>query len=324
VHKQLIENIIGTTEEGNVETFDFRSVHTDIFKLIARKMGANSLIYSSSYAINRSFSSSAFYYIFAFSCSCGQEDYITFQNNGSRIFWHWYRPLPDGINSLYVQSFEGIEVDKNIFPFCSYRDIESKPMKATFEGIDSQGLLEIDIYGSRLICQALMIIELSLQGKKSFKIHNSSTSEASSGAVRNFSRVSIAPKYLRKLEKKINFPKNSEFSTDLQNARRTLQNKNTRLKQGYVYAVVNPNFTGWIKLGSCVDTNERLASFQTSDPLARYKLEFAEFVEDRREIEHLLHLAFASFRGTGEWFNVSLDRVKEKLKEIIQTKRLQS
>lgn len=108
------------------------------------------------------------------------------------------------------------------------------------------------------------------------------------------------------------------FRKELEVLRRLQINKQTSILAGYVYALINPVFEGWVKIGSCVDLGERLAQYQTSDPLRRYAYAFSIFVDDRNEIEELAHshpeLAPAR-AGDSEWFNVT----PTKTQTIIQS-----
>lgn len=57
------------------------------------------------------------------------------------------------------------------------------------------------------------------------------------------------------------------------------------MRAGYVYAITNPAWPDYIKIGSAVDVYDRLNSYQTSAPNRDYCLERYIFVEDRLAVE---------------------------------------
>jgi hypothetical protein len=81
-------------------------------------------------------------------------------------------------------------------------------------------------------------------------------------------------------------------------------NKN---KEGDVYAIANPAWDGWIKIGMAVDAEDRLKSYQTSSPRRDYVLLHREFFNNRRRAEaeaHILASEKAEERR-GEWFKIN-------------------
>lgn len=77
---------------------------------------------------------------------------------------------------------------------------------------------------------------------------------------------------------------------------------------GFVYLITHPNFPGWIKIGSTTNLARRLGSYNTGDPLRRYRLEFAADTLDRRHAEWLAHeeLRRRGYDKQGEWFDVGI------------------
>ena len=78
-------------------------------------------------------------------------------------------------------------------------------------------------------------------------------------------------------------------------------------KEGEVYAIANPAWDGWIKIGMAVDAEDRLNSYQTSSPLRDYVLLHRSSFNDRRRAEAKAHKkaeAIAEERK-GEWFKMS-------------------
>jgi len=92
-------------------------------------------------------------------------------------------------------------------------------------------------------------------------------------------------------------------------------------KQGYVYAIINPAWPGWIKVGMAVDANDRLRAYQTSSPLRDYALLTSVYVTDKRKAEALAHrLCHRICEGAnGEWFKLPHEEVMvviEGLREL--------
>lgn len=89
----------------------------------------------------------------------------------------------------------------------------------------------------------------------------------------------------------------------------------TTAKSGWVYIVTNPTFPGWVKIGSAMDTEERLRSYQTYTPDQLYVLADRVFSKDRRSLEFAVHEALAPHRGNGEWFQVELGVAMKAIRE---------
>jgi predicted DNA binding CopG/RHH family protein len=84
------------------------------------------------------------------------------------------------------------------------------------------------------------------------------------------------------------------------------------IKAGYVYAIGNPAWKDWIKIGSAIDVNDRLNSYQTSSPLRDYYLIDYYFVEDRLLEESSLH---SKYERNSEWCKVSQEDIKSLFKQ---------
>jgi hypothetical protein len=76
------------------------------------------------------------------------------------------------------------------------------------------------------------------------------------------------------------------------------------IKQGFVYAIVNPAWPNYVKIGSAIDVYDRLNSYQTSSPFRDYRLIGYFFCQDRLKKEHQIHSIF-NFHRNGEWCEVS-------------------
>ena len=76
------------------------------------------------------------------------------------------------------------------------------------------------------------------------------------------------------------------------------------IQTAHVYIIMNESFPDWYKIGTCVDLNKRVQSYQTSDPLKGYKVIDSWIIRDRHSIEKefLLHVKQKlSLEVNGEW-----------------------
>lgn len=95
------------------------------------------------------------------------------------------------------------------------------------------------------------------------------------------------------------------------------------VKFGYVYAIRNPAWPDWVKIGKAVDAEDRLRSYHTGSPMRDYKLVHAVFFEDRNEAERKAHLLAAAKtthpwnkNDNGEWFRLTEEQAMEVLREL--------
>ena len=84
------------------------------------------------------------------------------------------------------------------------------------------------------------------------------------------------------------------------------------IKQGYVYAIHNPAWNNFVKIGVAIDVYDRLKSYQTSSPLRDYELIGYVFSSDRLSLEKEIH---HKFERNNEWVKTSKDSIKKFLKE---------
>jgi len=87
---------------------------------------------------------------------------------------------------------------------------------------------------------------------------------------------------------------------------------------GYVYAVCNPAWKGWYKVGMAVDAADRCSGYQTSSPFRDYKVSYSKYFEDRREAERLVHSALKEnkIEHANEWFKTDLKTITSVIKNI--------
>lgn len=79
-------------------------------------------------------------------------------------------------------------------------------------------------------------------------------------------------------------------------------------KEGDVYAITNPAWKGWIKIGMAVDAEDRLKSYQTSSPLRDFVLLHKKFFDNRRRAEAEAHISADKIakERRGEWFKIDV------------------
>tara|TARA_R100000234_G_scaffold110526_1_gene82969 strand:- start:131 stop:649 length:519 start_codon:yes stop_codon:yes gene_type:complete len=89
-------------------------------------------------------------------------------------------------------------------------------------------------------------------------------------------------------------------------------------KEGSIYAITNPAWKGWVKIGMTVDAKDRCITYQTSSPYRDYVLESYTNVKDRRLAEKLIHRQAEKIaeKRHGEWFKMPLDNAIKLVKEI--------
>ena len=90
---------------------------------------------------------------------------------------------------------------------------------------------------------------------------------------------------------------------------RTDDNREDKREKKYVYVISHPNYKGFYKVGIAKDYKARLNSYQTSDPLREYKLEYRIHTHLFRAIEKHIHNTFDNLL---EWVHASKqDIIKE-------------
>jgi len=91
-----------------------------------------------------------------------------------------------------------------------------------------------------------------------------------------------------------------------------------RVLEGYIYAISNPAWEGWVKIGMAVDTEDRCNAYQTSSPFRDYKVEVSVPVTDRRKAEGEAHKKAKELASeyAGEWFKISVEKTKEIIQEL--------
>lgn len=90
------------------------------------------------------------------------------------------------------------------------------------------------------------------------------------------------------------------------------------IKEGYVYAITNPAWPEWVKIGMAIDADDRCNGYQTSSPLRDYSLEHAVVSNNRRAAEADAHKAASKIaeEQRGEWFKISIEQAKDILNTL--------
>lgn len=79
-----------------------------------------------------------------------------------------------------------------------------------------------------------------------------------------------------------------------------------RTNEGEVYAIVNPAFPEWVKVGKAVNADDRCNGYQTSSPFRDYKIIARLSTDNRHDKENEMHKVFTHFADDrkGEWFKI--------------------
>lgn len=84
------------------------------------------------------------------------------------------------------------------------------------------------------------------------------------------------------------------------------------IKSGYVYAIHNPAWNDYVKIGVAIDVYDRLNSYQTSSPFRDYELIGYVFSDDRLRLEKEIH---NKFERNNEWIRTDKSTIKRFLKD---------
>jgi|TARA_R110000737_G_scaffold30837_1_gene49337 hypothetical protein len=95
------------------------------------------------------------------------------------------------------------------------------------------------------------------------------------------------------------------------------------VQAGYVYAMTNNAWDGWVKIGKAINAEDRLRSYQTSSPMRDYKLIHYVPFDDVNAAERKAHLVAARMTAhpwnkpdNGEWFKLTEEQAMEVLREV--------
>ena len=90
------------------------------------------------------------------------------------------------------------------------------------------------------------------------------------------------------------------------------------IKEGYVYAITNPAWPEWVKIGMAIDAEDRCNGYQTSSPFRDYKVEHVVVTNNRRAAEAEAHKLATKIAKEvrGEWFKLDIEQAKTILNNI--------
>jgi hypothetical protein len=86
---------------------------------------------------------------------------------------------------------------------------------------------------------------------------------------------------------------------------------------GYIYIIINPAWTDYIKLGRSKNLNRRLYQYQIGSPLRDYELYYNCYTDDLSIIENYFT---TNIDGNYEWFKIDKDIAKEIIIDLISGK----
>lgn len=82
---------------------------------------------------------------------------------------------------------------------------------------------------------------------------------------------------------------------------------------GFVYVAVSPTFPEWVKIGSTLNLQDRLSTFNVHTPHADFQFAFFQYFPDRVKAEQDVHAILDNRRGKGEWFNMPTSEARETI-----------
>lgn len=89
---------------------------------------------------------------------------------------------------------------------------------------------------------------------------------------------------------------------------------------GYLYIITNEAFLGWVKVGTTDNLEKRLQTYQTGDPLRRYKIVYSVNHPQFREAEKKINSVMKHFalEIKNEWYKIDLEFAKSRLNEQLE------
>jgi hypothetical protein len=89
--------------------------------------------------------------------------------------------------------------------------------------------------------------------------------------------------------------------------------KQSSIKEGFVYLIINEVWNDWVKVGMTTDFESRLNSYNVYDPESKFKFVKLSYVDDRRKIESRLIKTMSDMSQlvNGEWFKIDRNQAIE-------------
>jgi pyocin large subunit-like protein len=121
-------------------------------------------------------------------------------------------------------------------------------------------------------------------------------------------------------------PELTEMRERLKAIYRESDNKQSGMKDGFVYVITNPVFPGWVSVGQSSDPVRRLTAYQRACPHRRFKLADYFYFRDRRKAEREVHRRFrkAGLKMKREWVQAPVQEVISFVQEVQRTSDVRS
>ena len=131
---------------------------------------------------------------------------------------------------------------------------------------------------------------------------------------KNFKRMYVNGKYIAKSHPLYKAGRYKTFSDAAFDGTYKLES----IKEGYVYAITNPAWPEWVKIGMAIDADDRCNGYQTSSPFRDYSLAHMVVTNNRRAAEAQAHKEAAKIaeEQRGEWFKISIEQAKDILNKL--------
>jgi hypothetical protein len=88
-------------------------------------------------------------------------------------------------------------------------------------------------------------------------------------------------------------------------------------KIGYLYIIINPAYPDWVKVGTTLNLENRLHTYQTGSPFRDYKILYSlyhpEYLQAEKRIKETMRYFAKSIRN--EWYEVDIHIAKTRLEE---------
>ena len=85
----------------------------------------------------------------------------------------------------------------------------------------------------------------------------------------------------------------------------------------YVYVIVNPAWSGWIKLGRAISPRERLLNYQTASPYRDYSVFYKRLITIRTILKIEKYFK-KNVMGRSEWFKISPTEAQKIIEKILE------
>lgn len=169
----------------------------------------------------------------------------------------------------------------------------------------------------------LCLIEPSIEGISSYLYRNNINPSRFLNADINFildkEQKRIESKNRRSEKKTLKLNKKQLHIDRLRESDRSKsKGKKTSISEGWVYVIQHPAFSGWIKIGSAINAEDRLNIYQVYCPERSFTLVSKIYCKDRISLEKQVQKELDHCRGNGEWFKVDKIEAVNLIKRICE------